>query len=269
MLKGKRCNSSRKHGLPLSRASMIMGHRSRCKVCSSMHAFAPLYDSLGKVFQLSPLVRGGRDTTTRTPNHVLYNKLDAMYASLEKLSMITSVDTLHDDVKNAMTKGHVAFDAMKPIFQEIAGYAAKTALKYRDNASGQLAKAMRIFDPHQRHNWTVDSLEEFVQVIPYKLHPRITDSVEGSVSEWQAYFTIPAPPEKTDLLKWWKSVSSAMPHLAKQADRMLRILITTVQVEGSFSTYNATREKTRTIWRAIEENRGKRGKWDKIGKTEY
>ena len=229
---------------PASRKSINdRGPQIKVQSLFIMHAFEQLYDSLGKVFQLSPVVRGGRVSATRTPNHVLYNKIDAMYVALLKLSTITSVDTLHDDVKNAMAKGHVTFDTMKPIFQEIAGHAAKTALKYRDNASGQLAKAMRIFDPHQRHNWTVDSLEDFVQVIPYKLHPHITDTVEGSLSEWQAYFAVPAPPEKSDLLKWWKSVSSAMPHLAKQADRMLRILITTVQVEGSFSTYNSTRDE--------------------------
>ena len=120
---------------------------------------------------------------------------------------------------------------------------APTPLKYRDNTSGQLAMQMRVFDPHQRSNWTVDSLQEFTRVLPYRLHPKLTSKGEGGHSEWEHYFMIPASPEKTDILKWWKSVSSVLPCLAKQADRMLRILLTTVHVESSFSTYKATRDE--------------------------
>ena len=39
---------------------------------------------------------------------------------------------------------------------------------------------------------------------------------------------------------WWRSMSSTLPCLPKQADRMLRLTLTAIQVESSFSTYTAT-----------------------------
>ena len=208
-----------------------------------MHMFKPLYDSIDTIFQLSPLPRGSASAAKcRTPNHLLYNKLDSLHSMLAKSSQVTKPEELHADVLKAMQRGKIEFVAMKPVFVEIAQAAAAIALKYRDNSTGQLAKAMRVFDPLQKHNWGLDSLEDFVRVLPRTIHPRLTSKDSGE-SEWEKYLSLQPPAATVNLLAWWSSLASVLPCLAAQANTMLRILITTVEVEASFSVYKQTRDE--------------------------
>jgi len=223
--------------------SILDKHGSLIKVQSLfiMHTFKHLYSALDKMFQLSPLPRGSNTVVGRTHNHVLYNKFEEICTALSEACSIEGPASLSADVVSAMQHGKISFASVKPILTEIAGAAHTIAKKYRDNSTGQLAKAMRVFDPAQRYKWGVDNLDDFVRVLPRKLHPQLTESDSGAPSEWSKYFDIPNPPVNINLLEWWRSMSSTLPCLSKQADRMLRLTLTTIQVEASFSTYKQTR----------------------------
>lgn len=51
----------------------------------------------------------------------------------------------------------------------------------------------------------------------------------------------PPPDDGFHLLNWWDAMSSSFPVMASQARRLLRIPLTTVEVEGTFSVYKLTR----------------------------
>ena len=177
---------------------------------------------------------------SRTPNHLLYNIFEEQCKLLETASKIDALAKLDPEVRAVLQQGKVQFSTAQPVFQEIADAAYKIAKKYRDNETGQLAKAMRIFDPAQRHKWQDEDLKEFYRVIPCKFHPNLVSSAEGKLSEWELYLASAMPP-KTNLLSWWQSMASLLPILFQQADKMLRTPLVTIQIESSFSTFKQTR----------------------------
>ena len=178
---------------------------------------------------------------TNSPNHLLNNKLQSIHTLLVDLSTITE-SKLPDFIHQAMLSGKVPFSGVQTFFHDVAGTAASIAKKYISNDSGQLAKAMRIFDPYQRRILGVPDLEEYVLVLPLALHARIKESHDGEPSEWSQYMELKDPAPKTNILIWWESMSSIMPCLSRQAGKMLRVLLTTMQVEASFSTFKMTRD---------------------------
>ena len=226
-------------------AKKLKDHGPLIKVQSLfvMHAFQSLYEAISKEFQLSPVQRGARTgTCPRTPNHLFYNKLQSIHTLLVDLSTITESSKLPGFIQQAMLTGKVKFSAVQAFFHDVTGTAATIAKKYLTNDAGQLAKAMRIFDPYQRTSLGVRDLEEYTLVIPLSLHSRIMESHEGEPSEWSQYMDLRNPAPKTNILSWWESMSSIVPCLSRQAAKMLRVLLTTMQVEASFSTFKMTRD---------------------------
>lgn len=113
--------------------------------------------------------------------------------------------------------------------------------KYMDASSGALANQIRILDPRQRASFPDSAVEQFPDIFDLDIRMKIDDGSDGC--EYRRFLRCAPRPEDVPLLQWWEDVASLFPNMAVVANKYLRLPLTSVCVESTFSLYGTTRSK--------------------------
>lgn len=133
------------------------------------------------------------------------------------------------------------FERLQPAVVAIASKCVSVCDKYMENDTGKLAAQMRVFDPRQRPAYASKNVDQFPLAIASRFWPLLTAAAEGVASEWDKYTKMAIPDAGVRLLSWWEDCSGVLPQLSVIARRMLKLPMTTIGVESSFSMYSTTR----------------------------